>query len=376
VNRPRQGLDLNRNFPENWRGEAQQFGAGDYPTSEPEVKALVDFFISHKNICTISSYHTFSGVLLRPFGTRPDIDMAPEDLWVYKTIGQKGTDSSGYPAISVYEEFRYHPKEVITGTSDWTYEHLGIFAWVVEIWSPMREAGLKDYKYIDWFRDHPQEDDSKMLKWNDKKLKGKGFVPWRPFTHPQLGECEIGGWDTINYISNVPLELLEKEVAKFPEWMLWQALISPQLTIRKASIEPLSERLYKVRCEVQNAGYLPTYVSARALQNKVVEPVVVELNLPDGVRVVSASGNSGATYGALPRITLGQLPGWNHKHTGMSFWPDLAPTGDIAVAEWIVEKNPPLVGKARQHNNAKEALVVELVAKHQRAGTARVSLTE
>ena len=41
VNAPAQGLDLNRNFPQAWRQECEQFGAGDYPASEPEVKAVV-----------------------------------------------------------------------------------------------------------------------------------------------------------------------------------------------------------------------------------------------------------------------------------------------------------------------------------------------
>ena len=36
VNRDIEGLDLNRNFPANWRGEHEQVGAGPYPTSEPE----------------------------------------------------------------------------------------------------------------------------------------------------------------------------------------------------------------------------------------------------------------------------------------------------------------------------------------------------
>jgi murein tripeptide amidase MpaA len=362
VNIPEQGLDLNRNFPEHWRNEAEQFGAGDYPTSEPEVKALVDFFIQHRNICGALSYHTFSGVLLRPFGTLPDTEMTPEDLWVYKAIGQKGQEITGYPAISVYEEFRYHPKDVITGTSDWMYEQLGIYSWVVEIWSPMRESGITDYKYIDWFRDHPEEHDLKMMRWNDKALKGKGFVPWRKYRHPQLGDCEIGGWDTVNYISNVPLPLLEKEVAKFPKWMLWNALISPQLLVRNTSVKTIgadgnNSKLYRVRMELQNAGYLPTQVSERSTKKKAVLPLMAQIHLPKGAKVVSASGNSGASFGALPRITLGQLPGWSHKHTGMSFWPDQSPTADIAVAEWVISATP---GSSAQ-----------LEAIHQRAGTVR-----
>ena len=100
----------------------------------------------------------------------------------------KGTELTGYPNISVYHEFRYHPKSVIGGTFDWVYEHLGLFSWVVEIWSPMREAGITDYKFIDWFRDHPAEDDLKLLRWSDEALDGLAHLPWKPFDHPQLGK--------------------------------------------------------------------------------------------------------------------------------------------------------------------------------------------
>ena len=169
VKRPQQGLDLNRNFPANWRQEFEQLGAGPYPTSEPEIRAVVDFIVNHKNIAGATSFHTWSGVLLRPFDHMPDDEMDAEDLWVYHKVGKKGEELTGYPAISVYHEFRYHPKSVIGGTFDWIYEHLGVFSWVVEIWAPMREAGIKEYKYIDWFRDHPIEDDLKLYRWSEEK---------------------------------------------------------------------------------------------------------------------------------------------------------------------------------------------------------------
>ena len=46
--------------------------------------------------------------------------------------------------------FRYHPKEVITGVfDDWLYDHLGLFAWTTELWAPQREAGITDYKLVE-----------------------------------------------------------------------------------------------------------------------------------------------------------------------------------------------------------------------------------
>ena len=38
-----ENVDLNRNFPGGWRQEHEQGGAGPYPASEPEVRAMVDF---------------------------------------------------------------------------------------------------------------------------------------------------------------------------------------------------------------------------------------------------------------------------------------------------------------------------------------------
>ena len=144
---------------------------GPYPTSEPEVRAVVDFIVRHPNITGGTTFHTWSGVLLRPFEHLPDEEMHAEDLWVYQAVGTQGHRAHRLPGISVYHEFRYHPKSVIGGTFDWIYEHLGLFSWVVEIWSPMREAGITDYKYIDWFRDHPPEDDLKLIRWSDDEAR-------------------------------------------------------------------------------------------------------------------------------------------------------------------------------------------------------------
>ena len=44
VQRNKEGLDLNRNFPAHWRNEAEQFGAGPFPGSEPEVYNLVKVY--------------------------------------------------------------------------------------------------------------------------------------------------------------------------------------------------------------------------------------------------------------------------------------------------------------------------------------------
>ncbi len=73
--RPLQGLDFNRNFPGAWRPEGEQSGAGNYPGSEPEILATIDFFATHPNIFGALTYHTYSRAILRPYGGKSDEEM-------------------------------------------------------------------------------------------------------------------------------------------------------------------------------------------------------------------------------------------------------------------------------------------------------------
>lgn len=357
----KEGLDLNRNFPSQWRAEHEQPGAGPYPTSEPEARAVVAFITDHPNLCGAVTFHTFGGVLLRPYGTQPDDTFPAEDLWTYQTLGKKGTELTGYPHVSVFHDFRYHPKEVITGVfDDWCYDQLGIFAWTTELWSPQRQAGVTEgldadtkpgsFKFISWYRDHAPEDDLKMLRWSDEKLGGKGYHAWKPFDHPDLGPIEIGGWDVLYAFRNPPPPFLEAEVAPHADWLIWQALCSPLLEVHAAEATSLGNGHFKIRLVVRNNGWLPSYVSKKAIERQAVRPVIAEIALSPGVHLVTGK----------PREALTQLEGRAYKPASNAGIP-ADPTDDRAKIEWVV--------------HAPDGGRVKLIARHERAGTVRVELS-
>jgi murein tripeptide amidase MpaA len=349
--RVKEGLDLNRNFPSEWRNEAQQRGAGEYPMSEPEARAAVDFITKHPNIGSALSFHTWSGVLLRPFGNKADDQMPAEDLWTYQKIGEQGKAMTGYPPVSNYHEFRYHPREVITGTfDDWAYEAQGLFGWTIEIWSPQRQAGITDYKYIEWYREHPAEDDLKMLKWSDEKLGGKGYVAWYPFQHPELGAVELGGWDMFNSWRNPPSQFLEAEVKPLAEWAVWHLQIAPRLALHTREVTALGDGHYHVRVVVQNSGWLPAYVTKRAIERKTTRGLVGEISVPQGAKLVQGQ----------PRIELGQLEGRAYTSSAATPWGISTGTPDRAKAEWVI--------------HAPQGGTAEVVMRHDRAGVVRITI--
>ncbi|MFL5968918.1 MAG: M14 family metallopeptidase [Gaiellaceae bacterium] len=347
---PLEGLDLNRNFPAEWQPEHEQRGAGPYPTSEPEVRAMVQAVTDRPNITGHIAYHTFSGVHLRPYAGRPDDDFPTQDLRAYQIIGARGTELTGYPAVSVFHDFKYDPKQTIKGGAhDWMYDHLGVFSWTTEFWSPQRQAGLKDYHFTDWVREHPVEDDLALIKWSRKNYPD-AYVEWYEYEHPELGKVELGGWDIINYWFNVPFDRLEQEIEPHSDWAIFHALISPLLEERSLDVEQLGEDTFLVRYVVQNTGWLPTNVTEKALQRKTVRDLEVEVELPEGARVIAGD----------VKTELGQLNGRVDKRS-TTWWMNDESTKELAKLEWVIE--------------APAGTEIRLEARHQRAGTLRRTVT-
>ena len=325
--RPLEGLDFNRNFPFEWRTEGDQYGAGPYPSSEPETRSLIDFVIKHPNINIAITFHTFSRVILRPYSTKSDDDMNTEDLWVFKKIGELGTKITGYRCVSTFHDFKYHPKEVTTGAfDDWMYDHHGVFTYTIELWDLPTEAGIKDRKWIEWWREHPHEEDLQILKWIDEHGPPDAYLAWQPFVHPQLGKIELGGWNNMYTWRNPPLGFVESEVKRHYPFILTLGEILPHLSVYSLDVTRISDEKYHLNLVVENCGFLPSYTSQQSKSRKTSRPVRVELELPEGAILTNGKR----------REELGHLEGRSNKLEVAAFSAD-SPTDNRARLEWIIQ---------------------------------------
>lgn len=329
IARTPQGLDFNRNFPFEWRTEADQHGAGPYPASEPEIKTLVDFIIAHPNINFAITFHTFSRVLLRPYSTKADDTMDTSDLWIFKKVGEIGTKLSGYRCVSTFHDFTYHPKEVTTGAfDDWVYDHLGIFTYTIELWDLPTEAGIKERKFIEWFRSHPHEEDLQILKWVDENAPG-AYVDWRSYQHPQLGLVELGGYDKMYTWRNPPASFMGAEAAKHAPFMLSLGELLPRLAFWRCEAHLLESGLYHLDVVVENNGFLSTYTSEMGKKRQAARPVRVELSLPAGASLVTGQ----------VRQELGHLEGRSNKLDVDAVF-DASPTDNRGRLQWSLKAQP------------------------------------
>lgn len=336
---PKWGLDINRNYPANWEPETKQRGAGPYPLSEPETRAVADFIVNHPNIGAAMAYHTTMGAILRPSCTRPDEKMPPLDVSIYKTIGQKGTCLTGYPHVSTYEEYTSDKSQALKGVfMDWLYEHMGIITFSTELWDASVRAGNKLFGQSRV----SEEAQLNLIKWNDKELSAQGFVPWYEFNHPQLGPVEIGGWNSKFTLVNPPPQYLEAECHKNCLFTLYHAACLPELAVESFSAQRIAQGIYKLTASIKNKGYKPTNTSVQAIEVGRAMPVRVGLS-GSGIEFIIGKQSQ----------DIGHLDGLATAGRGYGFTQGSTRKKNL---EWVIK--------------AQEGTTIEIAARSERAGAA------
>ncbi|HPW17264.1 MAG TPA: M14 family metallopeptidase [Candidatus Aminicenantes bacterium] len=305
------GLDLHRNYPENWRpmpgleltGRGwTQGGAGEFPLSEPETRAVFSFLLEHPNVGIGQTMDTTVPMLLHgPSTSRMSESMFPEDMKIYRYFDEQGKKITGYPnagdtywdyanlgrgdretqarAAAMGFETPSEPqgRPLFGHSPDFGYLYYGAVWYGDELWNGGR---VKDYD------GDGRVTDLEALRYIDEELGGRYFKPWTKFVHPQLGEVEIGGFNPKFWRQNPPVELLEEWIRKEAMFNLFLAQSLPQVKIVSAAVRPVRKEAdtVEIAAVFANEGFLPTALKM-ADRVKIVRPDAVSVRLPSGAEL-------------------------------------------------------------------------------------------
>ena len=333
------GLDLHRNYVENWRpmpgldltGRGwTQGGSGEYPLSETETRAVVLFLLQHPNVSIGQTMDTSVPMLLHgPSTSRMDEGMFPEDAKLYKYFDAEGKKITGYPrAGDTYYDYSVgnrgergggmggpggmgappagaavggqrggqtpDPAAALRGSPifghspDFGYSYYGSIWYGDELWNG---GSLKDYD------GDGRVTQLERLRFIDEELGGKYFTPWHKFNHPTLGEVEIGGFNPKFWSQNPPPELLEEWIKKegLFNMLLYKSL--PQVKIVSTRVEPVKKEpgTFEIVSVFTNEGFLPTALKQADLI-KIVRPDAVQVALPAGLEFVGSRARQEIGY--------------------------------------------------------------------------------
>ena len=266
----RGGYDMNRNWGYDWQPTYIQYGAMDYPFSQPETRAVARFVLAHPNIAAAQCYHNSGGMILRGPG-REGGAMKRADERVLEIIAEQGERILPYYRSLVCWEDLY----TTWGDEDtWFYGGRGILAYTNELWTPKN-----------LYKTGASPSDEQEAEFIKHVLLDDGVVAWHEYDHPTYGRIEIGGekkeWGRVP-----PSFLLEEELHRNMAFTLYHASMMPRLRIGEVTVEPLGRDLYKVWVAIENQRMIPTR-TAQDVDHGISPPDLVSIE-GDHIKVLSA----------------------------------------------------------------------------------------
>ena len=317
------GVDLNRNFQHAypyWNADA-----GPWIVSEPESRALMDFTIAHRNIAAILTFGLSDNLVVPPndrgvlanaavltMGTFADAaNREALTRGVFRVAGagggfggrgpggggggagpqlrgaQPGRDNDSasgqrpnttvhrndrgyYSRVSaLYRELTGITKVGVNREAEGAFFQYGYY-----------QFGVPSFSTPGWGHARTARDSSldiTMLAVLDSAHVA-AFVNWTPFTHPELGAVEIGGFDPYAVI-NPPADSLAALGAKHGAFIARLAGLLPRVRIAATEVTNHGGGVFTVKVTVENAGYFPTALQ-QGVAARAVAATTVQIQVP------------------------------------------------------------------------------------------------
>ena len=331
------GVDINRNFQHEY--PYYQRGAGPHMVSERESRAIMDFTIAHRNIAMVLTLGPNDNLISAPNNKGELAKAAGVDLFSFadasmadaSTVGMvtiqtnrffrggfgRGGNSSSNsggggrrPATTVnnadLEYFTTVSKQYgeLTGIKNapalskpegaffqYAYYQYGVPSFSTPGW------GLTAAKADSTADDKPRgrggsssdaSFDKKLADWMDG-AGVDGLVAWTAYDHPSLGNVEIGGFKPFDAV-NPPASVLDEMGPKNAAFAQYLTTLFADVRIAKTEVINHGGGVFRIKAEVENAGFLPTS-TAHGVTSRSVKPTMVQLGI-DPADLLSGSAKT------------------------------------------------------------------------------------
>ena len=262
------GVAFNRNFTFNY----EEFGrnSGQYPISEPEVKAVADFLYDRFNIYAVFTFGPQDNLGQpmkapdRPENARgsasdpapyqqPDPGMMRRERVKITSIMK--TDET----INKLVSDRYHELTGLKGAPasvaepgsfmDWAYFHYGRYSFGTPGWWLTTEKG--------------KNAEAEFLKFAEKNGITDVFVPWTKIDHPDFqGKIVEAGGIRPFAMLNPPQDTAASLIDSHYRFITAVAAMHPELEFLDTKTEDAGENIYRITLKVHNKGIFATCTEA------------------------------------------------------------------------------------------------------------------
>lgn len=310
------GINLNENFPHQFQHFTKT--GGEWPGSSPEVYGVIKFVYEHPDIVMAITFGNNDFLKNMPKKSKRGIDTEHIKL-SRRMAGRMGLDATksysmdelkqlaqeAFPQRSIstswiasmaglgevvetfpadldyfnvisksYKKFLGRSAKTTQaesiedgGFEKWAYYHLGIPSFAINLWNtPLAKDTTIRKDLIN---------DASVIV-NSSELLNGGFIAWKKYNHPQLGEVEIGGTAPFA-LNNPPADKIQASLEKKVPFVFELVKNIPNISILKTQLNKISEGYYEAEVWVNNDAYLPWPLFI-ARWNGQQAPIILEIS--------------------------------------------------------------------------------------------------
>ncbi len=273
------GIAFNKNLTYNHRTFGS--GAGDYPASETETRAMLDFLYDAFNVYAVVSFGSNNN-LSTPITYNPQAALQRIVAgWLEPDTRANSIVSELYNKTTGLKEA---PRTAPMGGDvlSWGYYHYGRLSFSTPGWW-MPKAKPDTAKKEKAFQ--VEDATANALRWLGQQGIN-AFTDWKPIQHPDYPNqtVEVGGIDPFVLI-NPPYKFAAESVKKHTDFLVKLANLQPEISIMNVQTEKLGNGLTRITADVVNKGVLSTH-SKLGERSYFVKKVKVSLNTGNKQEVV------------------------------------------------------------------------------------------
>ena len=248
------GIAFNKNLT--YKHNTFASGSGDFPASEKETRALLDFLFDAFNVYAVISFGSNNN-LSTPIAFNP---IAAKERIL---AGYLEPDAKVNSMVSdLYNK--------VTGTKDapkasaaggdvlsWGYFHYARYSFSTPGWWVPKSKPDTAKKEKAFTVEDPA---ANYLRWAQQQGITNTFTDWKPIQHPDYPnqKVEVGGLDPFVRI-NPPFKMVADIVKKHTDFLVKLADQQPEIDIVNFKTEKLGNGLTRVSLDVINRGGLSTH---------------------------------------------------------------------------------------------------------------------
>ena len=275
---PAGGVNINKNFT--YQHPSFEYGAGEFPVSESENRALVDLLYDTFNVYAVLSF-TPNNNLSDPW------QYSRSDAAKRVITGILEGDEGVYQSVSdLYKDLV--PQHNASGYSlqpggfpEWAYFHYARYSFTTDgWWVPEVEA------HDEQTNNGPASDELNYLRWSESQQLNS-FTSWEQVEHPDFPDqvVEVGGLHPFA-MSAPPYSLVDSLADVHMEFVERLSAMKPELEFENIRVEDAGRNLTRITMDLHNSGSLPTSTEL-GTRTQWVRPLNIELEAGNSLQILS-----------------------------------------------------------------------------------------